>query len=57
MKNKLYLVQNTVFLTCKWTPTGDPRMPLACMWKGSKTPQTIAIAPSSDEIGRVYLCA
>ena len=35
MKNKLRLVQKTVCLTCNWVPTGNPKIPLACVWTGS----------------------
>jgi hypothetical protein len=36
MMNKLYLVQKTDRLTCNWVHTGDPKMPLACIWTVSK---------------------
>lgn len=57
MKNKLHLVQNSVFLACKWVPTGDPKMPLACVWAGSNTPRAGSTASSSDEGGRLPQCA
>ena len=57
MKNKLHLVQKTVSLTCRWVLTGDPKMPLACAWTGSTPAQTVSTASSSDEAGRVHLCA
>jgi len=57
MNNKLHLVQKAVFVTCSWVPTGDPRMPLACVWTRSKTAQTASTASSPDETGRMHLCA
>lgn len=57
MTNKLHLVQKTVFLTCNWVPTGDPKMPLACIWTGSKPAQAVSTASSTDEAERVHLCA
>jgi hypothetical protein len=57
MKNNLHLVQKTVSLTCNWVSTGDPRMPLACVWTGSKTAQAASTASSTDEAGRMHLCA
>jgi hypothetical protein len=57
MINKLHLVQNTVSLTCTWVPTGDPRMPLACVWTESKAFQANPDAFSTDEAGRMHLCA
>jgi hypothetical protein len=57
MKNNLYLVQKTVSLTCNWVPTGDPKMPLACVWTSAKTPQADSTAFSTDETGRMHLCA
>jgi hypothetical protein len=57
MKNKLHLVQKTVFATCNWVPTGDPKMPLVCVWTGSKPVQAVSTASSTDEAERVHLCA
>jgi hypothetical protein len=57
MKNKLHLVQKPVFLTCNWVPTGDPKMPLTCVWTGSKPAQAVSPAPSTDEAERLHLCA
>jgi hypothetical protein len=57
MKNTLYLVQNPVFLTCKWAPAGNPKMPLTCVWTGSKPAQAPSTASSPDESGRIHLCA
>jgi hypothetical protein len=52
MTNKLHLVQNPVFLTRRWESTGDPKMPLACVWTASKRSQSGLIASSTDETGR-----
>jgi hypothetical protein len=57
MLNKLYLIQSTGRLTCSWVATGDPKMPLACVWAGSKVPQVALTASSTDETGRIHLCA
>ncbi len=56
MTNKLHLVRKSAFLTCNWVPTGDPRMPLACVWTESKI-QASSNAFSLDETGRMHLCA
>jgi hypothetical protein len=57
MNNKLHLVRNTVSLTCHWAPTGDPRIPLARVWTAAKAPQAAKAASSTDETGRMHLCA
>ncbi len=57
MKNKLHLVQDSVFLTCNWVQTGDPKLPLACIWTVSKKPQAVTTASSTEELGRLHLCA
>jgi hypothetical protein len=57
MKNKLHLVQKSVLLTCNWVPTGDTRMPLACVWTGSTPESAISDASSTDEPGRMHSCA
>ena len=57
MINKLHLVQKTVLLTCIWVPTGNPRMPLVCVWTESKTAQATPNTSSTDETGRMHLCA
>lgn len=54
--NKLFLIQRTGRLACKWVATGDPKTPLACVWTGSKAPTNTATA-SSKETGRMHLCA
>ena len=61
MMNKLYLIQTRVRLTCAWVATGNPKMPLACVWTGSKAAQAARVASSTDEAGheagRIHLCA
>jgi len=57
MINKLHLVQKTVLLTCIWVPTGNPRMPLVCVWTESKASQANPDAFATDETGRMHLCA
>jgi hypothetical protein len=57
MMNNVFFMQRTGRLTCKWVQTGDPKMPLACVWTGSKTAQTASVAPSADENGRLPWCA
>jgi hypothetical protein len=51
MTNKLHLVSNPVVLARHWEPTGDPKMPLACVWTASKQSQTASSAFSTDETG------
>jgi hypothetical protein len=55
--NKLHLVRNPVFLTCNWVPTGNPKMPLACVWMELRTSQAVSTASSADGTGRMHLCA
>jgi len=57
MKNKLQLIRKTTRLTCTWVLTGDAKRPLACVWTGSKTPQIVSTAFSTDKTGRMHLCA
>jgi hypothetical protein len=57
MMNKLHLVQKTVFVTCNRVPTGDPRIPLACVWTGSTPAGAVSTASSTDDAERVHLCA
>ena len=44
MTNKLFLIRKTGRLTCAWVPTGDPEMPLVCVWIELKTPQAVSTA-------------
>lgn len=57
MMNKLFLLQRTGRLTCRWVLTGDPRIPLACVWAGSKTPQSASTLPSTENTEGMNLCA
>ena len=58
MKNKLHLIQKNGRLTCNWVQTGDPKMPLACIWTDSKAPQAaFTECADRDDAGRMHLCA
>lgn len=57
MITKLHLVQKTVSLTCNWVPTGEARNPLICVWTGSKIAEDANSASSTDNAGRMHLCA
>jgi len=57
MTNKIQLIQSSVRLACTWVPTGEGRLPLACVWAASKTRQTAYPASSTDEAGRTHRCA
>ena len=49
-----FLMQQAGCLACHWVLTGDPRLPLACVWEGSKAPQTASTTYSADEPGRIH---
>ena len=55
--NKLLFLHARNRLACKWTPTGDPKTPLACLWTASKTPASADAASSTHETGRMQPCA
>jgi hypothetical protein len=61
--NKLYLIRASGGLSCKWVQTGDPRMPLTCVWTGANASQTVSAvssereARSEVEAGGMHLCA
>ena len=57
MMNKLSLIQKTGRLACKWVATGDPKTPLACVWTVFKASSVAATASSTNETGRIHLCA
>jgi len=57
MMNKLLFIQKAGRLTCKWVKTGDSKMPLACVWGEAKAQQAASTAFSTDETGRMHLCA
>jgi hypothetical protein len=49
MTNKLYLIQKAGRLTCHWVLTGDPKLPLACVWTESASPRASSTASSTNE--------
>jgi hypothetical protein len=53
MTNKLHLVPNPVSLIRHWESTGDPKIPLACVWTASKHSQSASTAFSTDETERM----
>lgn len=57
----IHLIQKTGRLTCHWVPTGDPRIPLACVWSGANSKKTASTASSTplstDETRGMHLCA
>jgi hypothetical protein len=57
MNSKLQLIPKITPLTCTWVPTGDAKRPLACVWVGSKAPQAACNSSSTQETGRMHLCA
>jgi hypothetical protein len=57
MTNKLHLVQPAGRLTCYWVTTGDPRVPLTCIWTRLSAEQPLSPASSADKTGRVQRCA
>ena len=60
MNNKIYVIrlnQRTGWLTCNWVPTGDPKMPLACVWTGTNASRAASTASSTEEYGRMQECA
>jgi len=60
MTNKLCLMNlnpRAGRLTCHWVPTGDPKMPLTCVWIQTSASRTVSTASSADETGRMHLCA
>ena len=59
MNNILLMTRQTPRMTCAWVPTGDPRIPLACVWKDSEPSLAASTAESSptDEAGGLRLCA
>lgn len=57
MKNTLYLILKTARLTCVWVPTGDEKMPLACVWVRHDNSRAVSMQNARDEAARVHLCA
>ncbi len=51
-------LHKTARLRCAWIPTGNPRMPLACVWADGNPRSSCREASSSnDESGGMLLCA
>ena len=57
MTNKLYVFQPAGRLTCYWVATGEPKMPLACVWTRLSAEQAFSAASSANKTGRVPQCA
>ena len=57
MTDKLYLIRPTGRLNCKWVLTGDPRLPLACIWSEPRNAQPVTATSSRDETGGIHQCA
>jgi hypothetical protein len=57
MKNQLYMVRKAVRLSCVWTPTGDAKRPLACVWVEAGAPCAASAASAGSEAGGLRLCA
>ena len=55
--NNVFFMQRTGRLTCSWVQTGDPKIPFACVWAGSKTAQAVPSVLSADDNGRLPRCA
>ena len=49
----LSVIRNLLRLTCAWVPTGDPRAPLARIWKGTSASEVGCTDQSSleDDMG------
>jgi hypothetical protein len=59
MNNILLTTRKTGRMTCAWVPTGNPKMPLTCVWidaEPSLAPSTSQSSPT-DEAGGLRLCA
>ena len=52
----LSAIRNPSRLTCAWVPTGNPRAPLACIWRGTSA-SLGRTDPSSPQEGGIGLCA
>jgi hypothetical protein len=59
MNNNLSAIRNPGQLACAWAPTGNARMPLACIWREASPSQAERTDPSSlkNEPGGIALCA
>lgn len=59
MNNKILTTRRTAMLVQVWRCTGDPRMPLTCVWVQGETAKLrlTSADSSSDETGGLRLCA
>jgi hypothetical protein len=59
MNNILLTIRKTGRMTCAWVPTGNPRTPLACVWKDTESSLAVSTVQSAptDEAGGMRLCA
>jgi hypothetical protein len=59
MTNKNLAACRTTLLACVWHSTGDPRMPLACVWTQADPAKLCpnSASSSSDEAGGLRQCA
>jgi hypothetical protein len=58
MYNNILTLPKPGRMTCAWVPTGNPKMPLACVWVETSARKNAKEASSSnDESGRMLLCA
>jgi hypothetical protein len=59
MNNKILAARRLSPLARVWHSTGDPRMPLACIWvqTDATKPRLSSVESSTDETGRLRLCA
>jgi hypothetical protein len=59
MNNKLFMTRQMTALVMVWRSTGNPRMPLACVWVQdpmTNSHPTFADLPN-DKTGGLRLCA
>ena len=54
MKTNLFLVKNSVSLSCTWVVTGNASNPLRCVWVAVAAPRTVSTA---TDAGRLHQCA
>jgi len=58
MFNNILMLRKTSRLICSWVATGNPSMPLACVWAETSVPNNGREPSSSkEELGRMPLCA
>jgi hypothetical protein len=58
VNSTLVTIQKTGRLTCAWVPTGDPKSPLACVWREVELPHGSSSGHMSTniEVGELRLC-